>query len=65
MTPKAPLKADQVLTLYQKLKTQVKAISDSHHGIQILDTIFANPIIESTRFIKMSGMNNQTGPAEG
>jgi Fic family protein len=55
------LKAKQVLSLYQKLKTQVRAISNSLYGIKILDTIFANPIIESTRFIKMSGMNSQTG----
>jgi Fic family protein len=55
------LKANQVLSLYNKLKNQVSSISNTPHGIQLLDTMFANPIIESTRFISMSGLNRQTG----
>lgn len=55
------LKASQVLSLYQQMKLRITAISNSPHVIQILDTMFANPMINSTSFIRQSGLNNQTG----
>ena len=55
------LKAKQVLSLYQQMKLRITAISNSPHVIQILDTMFANPMIESTSFIRNSGLNIQTG----
>ncbi|MEN6623344.1 MAG: Fic/DOC family N-terminal domain-containing protein [Smithella sp.] len=55
------LKANQVLSLYQQMKTRIANISNSPHVIKILDTIFAFPILESTNFIKMTNLNRQTG----
>jgi len=54
-------KASQVLSLYQVMKTRITNLTNSPRGIQILDNIFASPIIESTLFIKQSGLNKQTG----
>lgn len=54
-------KANQVISLYQQMKLRITAISNSPHVIQILDTMFVNPIIDSTSFIRQSGLNNQTG----
>ncbi len=55
------LKVSQVLSLYQQMKLRITAISNSPHVIQILDTMFANPMIDSTSFIRQSGLNVQTG----
>ena len=55
------LKANQVLSLYQQMKSRITAITNSAHAIQILDTMFANPIINSTTFIRHSSLNSQTG----
>jgi Fic family protein len=55
------LKANQVISLYQDMKTRIADISNSPHVIKILDTIFAFPILESTKFIKMTNLNRQTG----
>jgi len=54
-------KANQVISLYQQMKLRITSISNSAHAIQILDTMFANPIINSTTFIRHSGLNTQTG----
>lgn len=55
------LKANQVLSLYQQMKLRISAISNSPHVIQILDLLFGNPMINSTSFIRQSGLNSQSG----
>lgn len=55
------LKANQVLSLYQQMKTRIADISKSQHVIKILDAMFAFPIMESTNFIKITNLNRQTG----
>ncbi len=55
------LKASQVLSLYQGMKTRVANVTNSSHALQILDNIFTSPIIESSSLIKQSGLNQQTG----
>lgn len=54
-------KANQVLLLYHQMKSRIRMTSNSPYTVQILDTMFANPIIDSTSFIKQSGLNSQTG----
>jgi len=55
------LKANQVISLYQQMKTRIADITNSPHVIMILDTIFAFPILQSTSFIKFTNLNRQTG----
>jgi len=47
-------KAKSILALYEKKKTRITEITHSQYAIKILDTIFANPILNTTDFIKHS-----------
>ena len=53
-------KATQILLLYSEMKNQVASISNSPHGIKVLDAIFSMPIFSSSDFIKITGLNRQT-----
>ncbi len=48
------LKAKSILDLYEKKKTRITDITRSQYAIKILDTIFAQPIFNTTDFIKHS-----------
>ncbi len=48
------IKAKSILGLYEKKKTRITEITRSQYAIKILDTIFANPIFNTTDFIKHS-----------
>ena len=48
------LKAKSILALYEKKKTRITEITHSQYSIKILDTIFAQPIFNTTDFIRHS-----------
>ena len=48
------IKAKSILNLYEKKKTRITEITHSQYAIKILDTIFAQPIFNTTDFIKHS-----------
>ena len=50
------IKAKFILDLYEKKKTRITEITRSQYAIKILDTIFAQPIFNTTDFIKHSHM---------
>jgi len=53
-------KANQVLSLYAEMKERVTAISNSPYGIKILDSLFSLPILRTSDFMQISGLNHQT-----
>jgi Fic family protein len=53
-------KANQVLSLYAEMKDRVTAISNSPFGIKILDSLFSLPVLRTSDFMQISGLNHQT-----
>lgn len=51
---KNSLKAQAILNLYQTKKGRIQDITHSKYIVNIIDTLFANPIFSSTDFIKRS-----------
>lgn len=47
-------KAKSILDLYEKKKARITEITHSQYAIKVLDTIFAQPIFNTTDFIKHS-----------
>ena len=46
----------QVLHLYDSMKEQVADITRSQHAIKVLDTIFKNPVFNSSAFVEETGI---------
>lgn len=53
-------KAKAVNELFNRMKQQVPEITHSQYSIQAIDTIFSRPIINSSEFIKKSGIPKPT-----
>jgi Fic family protein len=50
------LKAKTILELYEKMKERLEGILHSQYSIRTLDTIFEEPIFNTTMFIRKSGI---------
>jgi len=47
-------KANQVLDLYRSIRTKVANLTRSPHAMQIVDTLFTNPILKTPDFVGLS-----------
>ena len=53
-------KVQGILSLYEKIKSQISEITNSRYAIQVLDWIFSKLIFSTTDFIKGTGISKPT-----
>jgi len=53
-------KANEVLGLYNQMKTEITEITKSFFAIKVLDTLFSYPTFRTTDFREVTGLNAQT-----
>jgi Fic family protein len=53
-------KATQVLSLYNTMRSRIAGLTKSPHAMKVLDTLFMTPVIQTSNFIKLSGLESPT-----
>jgi Fic family protein len=53
-------KANQVLSLYNRMREKIIRLTKSPNAGKVLDTLFITPILQTPNFIKLSGLESKT-----
>lgn len=53
-------RVQEIRALYEEMKQRIADLTQSHHAVKVLDTLFGRPIFESGDFINRSGIPKVT-----